>query len=330
MKPNLDETTKLNIFNIVNNYSTTIILDASQHLYRFAYAHRMLSINHMGKEIPTGHIYGFLKMLVYLKRKFVNPAIIIAIDGYDRERELENSDYKSNRPEKDVSVHKNTDDIIKLSAMLSGVFVSYNSKYEADDTIYNISRTLDTLQKKNNIDKNIYIYAMDKDLMQCVNDKILMIRKFGTGKDWMKKADIVNETIVRETFSGVRPDRIAMFRSIAGGDTSDNIKGYPRFPSKIASIIAEECIVTDTCIVPPDNDFLERNPKIQKHLDIINNDFSKFKSNYAIMKMKEYDFTIRIPDRDNAVYLIDYYKLNSYKKELALIEGIILEEDDLV
>lgn len=324
MKKNLDDITKQLIYNISTKHNNVIILDASYHMYRFAFAHKMLSINDNGMTIPTGHIYGFLKMICYLRRKFENPAIIIAIDGYDKERKEENSDYKANRETKEVKVHASTGDIIKMCALMKGVYISYNGSYEADDTIYNISRTMDKLFKKNNIDRNIYIYAQDKDIMQCINDKIVMIRKFGEGNKWMDKADIATIDTVKETFNGVSPDKIAMFRSIAGGDSADNIKGYMRFSKKMAAIIAEECIITDNAIIPPNNEFIDRNPNIFKYLDIINSDFDKFRSNYAIMKMKEYDFTIRIPTPGNAAELIEYYQLNSYKKELAVLAGVIL------
>jgi len=318
VKKNLDDMTKSIIFHIANKNNSVIILDMSYHLHKFAYVHRMLSIvDEGGKEIPTGHIYGFLKMLCFIKSKFDNPAIIIAVDGYDRERKMENSQYKSNRVKKEVNVHDSVSDILKMSSLLSGVYVSYNGDYEADDTIYNVSRTLDTLFKKNKIDRNIYIYSQDKDLMQCINDKIFMIRKFGSGKDWFKKADIVDEAIVREQFKGVGPEKLAMFRSIAGGDSADNIKGYYRFPKDKASIIVEECIIGDNSIIVPNLESLnEKYPKINDYISIINNDFEKFRSNYNIMKMKEYDFTLKIPNKGNAIELVNYYKLSSYKREL--------------
>jgi 5'-3' exonuclease len=181
---------------------------------------------------------------------------------------------------------------------------------------------MDYLLKKNSIDRTIYIYAQDKDIMQCINDKIVMIKKFGEGKNWMSKADIATEDSVREQFNGVSPDRIAMFRSIAGGDSSDNIKGYLRFPKKHAAIISEECDISNICLIPKEPDFFEKNPDTVKYLNIINSDFQKFKSNYSIMKMKEYDFTLRIPNKGNAIELLDFYQLNQYKKELGVLAGI--------
>jgi 5'-3' exonuclease len=283
----------------------------------------MLRIDNQGVTIPTGHIYGFLKMICYLRRKFDNPAIIIAIDGYDKQRKVENPEYKANREAKEVNIHAYTDDIIKMCALMPGIYTSYNGSYEADDTIYNISRTLDSLFKKNSIDRIIYIYTQDKDIMQCINDKIVMIKKFGEGKNWLTKAEIVTEDLVREQFNGVRPDRIAMFRSISGGDSSDNIRAYLRFPKKMAALIAEECSIGLDFIYPPAG-FCERNPPIHKYLDIINSDYAKFKSNYSIMKMKEYDFTLKIPEPQNASELIEFYQLNQYKKELSVLAGITL------
>jgi len=323
-KLNLDDNTKKVIFHIANNHNSVVILDASYHMHRFAYVHRLLSINNEGVNIPTGHIYGFLKMICYLRRKFENPAIIIAVDGYDKERKLENSGYKANRPAREFSVHAYIDDIVKMCAMMPGVYVSYNEDYEADDTIYNVSRTIDLLFKKNNIDRNVYIYATDKDLFQCISGGVYVVKKWGEGKNWLTGAEIVDESGAREAFNGVRPDRIAMFRSIAGGDTSDNIKGYFRFPKKQAAIIAEECVIVENSIVPPDEGFYNKYPKIEDYLSIINNDFDKFRSNYKILKLKEFDFTLRVPETGNAVELIKFYQMNSYRKELEILVGIFM------
>jgi 5'-3' exonuclease len=285
----------------------------------------MLSINNGGVNIPTGHIYGFLKMVVYLKRKFGNPAIIIAVDGYDKERKAENANYKANREAKEFNVHAYTQDIIKMCALMSGVYVSYNGDYEADDTIYNISKCLDSLFMKNGIDRTIYIYSSDKDLHQCLSDKVVVVKKFGEGAKWLEKAELVTTEISKEIFNGVHPENQAMFRSIAGGDSSDNISGYYRFPKKMASIIAEECQITENSIVPKDEGFYDRNPKVGDYLSIINSDFEKFKSNYRIMKMKEFDFTLRVPAPENGAELVKFYQMNSYKKELQILTGVDID-----
>jgi 5'-3' exonuclease len=324
-KNNLDDITKQLIFKIAHNHNSVIILDASYHMHRFAYAHKQLSINNQGVNIPTGHIYGFLKMVVYLKRKFGNPAIVICVDGYDKERKLENSGYKANRAEKEFSIHGYTNDVIKMASLISGVYVSYNNEYEADDTIYNVSRTLDTLFKKNGIDRTVYVYSSDKDLYQCVNDKIVVVKKFGSGSKWLSDAELVNVDGVREVFDGVSPDDLAKFRAICG-DSSDNIKGYFRFPKAKASILAQECSITDDGLVPVDPNFVERYPKIDVHLNIINSDFEKFKSNYRIMKLKEYDFTLRVPETANGKELVKFYQMNSFRKELEILEGIGLDD----
>lgn len=311
----LNDSTKRNIFRIAKDHDSVVILDTSFHLYRFAYVHKMLSVTKDNVKIPTGHLYGFTKMLTYLKKNFNNPAIIMVLDGYDMARKQENSQYKEGRGEKVVDIKDTIVDLVKMSALLPNVYVSYDKDYEADDGIYCISKTLDFWFKRNNIQRDIYIYAQDKDLYQCVDTNIKVIKKWGRGKDFLTQAEVVDVEAVKEAFNGVTPSNLAKFRSITG-DSSDNLRGYYRFPKKQASIIANECVRTGDMLSPIHDDFYEVHPKVGDYLHKINSDFNTFKSNYNIMKLKVFDFSIRVPDRDRAEELLKYYELNQYTKEL--------------
>jgi hypothetical protein len=310
----LNEITKNIIFKISSSNTSVVILDMSFHLHRYAYAHKNLSINKDGVNIPTGHIYGFTKLITTLKKRFANTAIIIAVDGYDQDRKNLDGNYKAGRETKEFNIHAYTTQILEMCSLIPDVYVTYNSKYEADDSIYIVSRSLDTLFKKNWIEKDIYIYSSDKDLYQAVNDKIKVVKKFGTGKYWLSKAEIVNIEVVKEEFNGVSPDNLAVFRSIVG-DTSDNLKGYFRFPKKVAGIIAENCSVEEYGLFIGDDSVLATD-NVRKYLDIINTDYGVFKKNLAIMKLKEFNFELSVYDTSNAFKYIEYYQLNAYKNDL--------------
>lgn len=303
----LNEETRINIVDISKNRNDIIILDMSYHLFRYYNVFKHLSIVDGNKRIPTGHIYGFLKLLGDLKRYFDRPAIIIAVDGYDEERKQINKNYKANRVEKEFNVHDDTDVILEMSSLMSNVYVARHPKYEADDTIYSVAKVFDYLCKKNNIDKNIYIYSSDKDLYQAVNDKIKIISKINK-----TTRQIIGIEEVKEKFHNVDPNHLVYFRALVG-DTSDNLKGYNRIPKKVAARLAYICDFTEEKVIPRE-DISETE---QRWVNKINEDYNLFKNNYAIMKAKEYPFVIEKPYSNRAWDLVNYYKLNSYKKALA-------------
>ena len=57
---------------------TLILIDAKNAVYRFGYA---MSRLHSSEGVPTGAIYGFLNMLLRLKKKYPDGRFIIAWDG---------------------------------------------------------------------------------------------------------------------------------------------------------------------------------------------------------------------------------------------------------
>jgi 5'-3' exonuclease len=311
----LSSDTKNSILGISADRDNVIVLDMSYHLYRFYYVHKDLSINNNGVNIPTGHIYGFLRLIAYLKRHFSRPAIIICVDGHDDVRKEVNSAYKGNRSEKEFSVHGSTDDILEMCGLMDNVYYVYDSRYEADDGIYTVATSLEFLFTKNKIDTNIYIYGSDRDLYQAVSDKVKVIKKFGKGRDVLKDVDIVGIEQVKEEFSGVTPDKLAVYRSIVG-DSSDNLKGYERFPRKLAAYIATNGKVSEDGIGVNPVNFTDAE---KRHYNSINLDFKKFKDNYAIMKAKEFLFELRKCGTGRGKELAEFYQMNQYTREVELL-----------
>lgn len=316
----LDQETKDNILDVVKSRNSVVILDMSYHMYRFFHSHKMLSIEFDGFTVPTGHIYGFLRQACTLKRYMDNPAIIIAVDGRDSQRREVSSDYKADRPAREYDIHKDTWNIIDMLSLLDGFYYSYNSKYEADDTIYSLASTMDYLFGKNGIDRTIYIFSSDQDMYVSVTPKVKVIKSLGSKEKILSKAVIFDESKVLEEF-GVIPKGVPLFKAFTG-DSSDGIKGIFRFPTKFAAEIATnyDLVNEDGCF-----DWIEFNNRFLNHPDI-----DKVKGNEGIIDLnlkltlpKLYPYTLKKPVRDvmKAESIMGFYKMNSYKKEVAIFNG---------
>ncbi len=313
MYKDLDKVTKENILEIARDRDDIILVDVSNQLYRYYYTHSNLSINNQGVVIPTGHIYGLLRLVCTLKKEYDKPAIILCVDGYDRERKsVGDGSYKSNRSKKEFNIHADTEKILEmLSVIKAGLYVSYNSKYEADDTIYSVCKGLDYLFKKNGMVKDMYICSNDRDMCQCLDDNVRIIKSFGKKGNIKHGADMIDIKSMRDEFNGVSPDNFAKYRALIG-DSSDNIKGYHRIPKKLAARFVSYGEFTDTRLIY-EGDLTESE---SRWLEGINSDYNIFKNNLLLTQLKDYPFILEKPVSDKAWDLVEFYKLNSFKREV--------------
>lgn len=312
----MNEETKSHLFKICKSYEDVLIIDVMNYLHRFMWVHKDLQSTVDGEVVSTGHIYGFTRFLTFLRNRFPNCSLILALDGLDESRRELNPLYKAQRAHT-YRVDKEMDEIVYLCGLVGGVYVGYQSDMEADDVIHSVSKKINELCLKNNIQKNIFILSNDKDMFQCVTDtspsSIKIIRKFGSGSRWFADSEVIGVAEVREKFSGVSPANLAKFRAIVG-DASDNLKGYYRFRKSNASVLAENCAVGEAGL-----EFQGVDPipaKWQEWQKIINEQYHIFWSNYHVMKLKEFDFDLESvggSDVGSAVSLVSKYQLSEFK-----------------
>lgn len=321
----MNDTTKKALYDICVNHKDVLVVDVMNYLHRYMWVYRDLSVTLGDETICTGHIYGFTNLMVYLKEKFPNCAIILALDGIDKERRATNSEYKAQR-EHSYDVAGGIDEIVKMCSLVEGVYTCYDRDYEADDVIGVVSKTVSKMCIKNGIEKKVYILSNDKDMYQLVTDgticDINIIKKFGSEDRWYDDAEIVSVREVMERFNGVKPEDLVKFRAITG-DPSDNLKGYYRFRKANAAIIAEnfDYDVENKKLVMKDG--VKPCQSWRKFLPAVLEDMKTFQDNYAIMKLKDFDFEIIpvntpefIAPIDEILGLIKKYCLNKYKMKV--------------
>lgn len=314
----MNSETKENLFLAIRN-SPVFLIDTMNFFFRYKWVHKDLYIEEDdGTVVYTGSWFGICNLVQAIRNHFPSSVIIFALDGYDKSRHTLNESYKSQRPEH-KSVYAEIPTLLNFLSLIPNVFVSYNKDYEADDAIGSISRVVHKACIANNFPSKVYILSNDKDMYQLVIDSdicpVQIIRKFGSGKGWLSDAEIVTEEVVSSTFKGVKPKDLVLYRAIVG-DYSDNLKGYFRFRKKNASIIAnnfwydisyKRLIPKDGVVVPNSwNSFLST---IVSNIDTLD-------SNYSIMKIKDFDFTVHKihtkHSREDILKVLKHLQMNKF------------------
>lgn len=205
-----------------------ILVDGSHLLHRAAHAYT-LGIQKGDVYIPTGAVYGFLKMVQTLKGKFAESPckIIFCWEGGYKHRTDLYPNYKVSRRTKvelkdqdqqaikDLfkSEFASQRDLLEYFLSISGWYNCRVENYEADDVIASLCKKYD------NGENRIAIYSGDGDLHQCVNERIHSI---SAGSGYSKEKIYKLEDVIQKW--GVSPLRIPLVKALSG-DKSDDIPG---------------------------------------------------------------------------------------------------------
>lgn len=321
---NFSEQTKQNLKDIVTGCRTVLIVDVKNYLYRYVWAYQDMSIPDAGQpdgRFHTGHLYGFTRLMTYLKDNFSDSVTILCLDGKDETRLALNAAYKADR-EHPYDVDTAREDLLAMISLMDGIYMVYDEHYEADDAIGTVAKTIRAVCEQNHISRSIYILSSDKDMYQLIRDggccPIRVIKKLKNADD-----EVIGEAEVREKMNGVGPEDLVKFRSIVG-DSSDCLKGYFRFRKANAAIIAENFDYDPACGRLYLKEHVEPQESWNKFLPTVMDDMQLFRDNYAMMKLKIFNFelinlsddTHRAPLED-ALSLMEHYRLMQFMESLA-------------
>lgn len=202
-----------------------ILIDGNALFYRAFYA--LPSFANM-EGIPTGAVYGFIRMLMKLLREEKPQYIACAFDkGRKTFRHQKSKDYKANRPAMPQELVAQIP-LIKETLEAFRIPIFEEEEYEADDI-------LGTLAKKGEKEGlRVKILTGDKDLLQVVTSSIFVLRP----KKGISETHLFDEEEVKKEL-GVSPSQIADFLALAG-DSSDNISGVPGIGKVTAKALIKE------------------------------------------------------------------------------------------
>lgn len=184
---------------------TRILVDGSSFIFRAW--HAMPDLTAPDGQ-PTGAVRGVANMLdALLREQNGDTDVVVVFDppGKTFRHEMYSA-YKANRPPMPEELRSQIP-LIHEWVKVRGLPLFVEKGFEADDVIASLSRQLD--------DGRVVILSQDKDLAQCVNDRVQLRR--GLGKRLMGEAE------VQEEF-GIGPTQIPDWLALAG-DASDGIPG---------------------------------------------------------------------------------------------------------
>ncbi len=175
----------------------------------------------------TNAVYGFTSMLLDVLNARKPDYVVIALESGKTFRHEIFEEYKGTRTDMPVDLREQIGRVQQLIATL-GIPVKQVERYEADDVIGSLSRTLAADGYR------VVVVTGDSDLLQLVDDDVLVVlpgaRRFGDVREFDNAA-------VLERY-GFGPEFVPDYKALVG-DTSDNIPGVPGIGDKTAkSLIA--------------------------------------------------------------------------------------------
>ncbi len=203
------------------------IVDGHALAYRayFAFIRNPL-VNSKGEN--TGAVFGFLRMLLLLLKKYEPRYLAVVFDsGEETDRHREYADYKAHRPAMPDEMVDQLPLILEVTEAL-GIRTIVEPGVEADDLIASLAR------KANAAGLDAKIVTGDKDFLQLLSDHIRIIRpEKGTALE-----EEIGPEFCRERF-GLEPRQVIDLLALMG-DSSDNIPGVPGIGEKTALKLLHE------------------------------------------------------------------------------------------
>jgi DNA polymerase-1 len=169
---------------------------------------------------PTGMLYGVMRLVRTLKTSYPGVRIMFLWEGTKSKRKILYSEYKNNRRfKRDMSFIDSLRDVQKALAF-TGIEQVSHVGVEADDLAGYFSKRLG----------RVLMVSNDKDWWQFVRSGKVDVL---IGIEVKTQEDLALHL-------GYPPERIC-FHKLIKGDSSDNVSGIPRFPSKLAMQVLQEC-----------------------------------------------------------------------------------------
>lgn len=236
-----------------------ILIDGHNLYHRAYHAHKNLIFRVDKRDIVTGGVYGFLRSLNTLIRKYLSESgeVYVLFDNHtsqlEQRRQLD-PDYKNNRAELPKSFYRGIDFLqLILLRYRSNMNIVYRHKYEADDLVETV------LAHFSRYDRSLLV-SHDLDWARSMRENVHWLQR-----DFVYRPDdFWAEFGFYPTFAS-----LSLYKTFKG-DASDNIKNpLPRFPYDDLRVI------------------LERYKDIYEVLQAVDDDHLDFLSDHWIAKMQE-------------------------------------------
>ncbi|MFO7769672.1 MAG: DNA polymerase I [bacterium] len=203
------------------------LVDGTALAYRgyFAFIKNPL-INSKGEN--TSAPYAFTNSLLKLIREYEPSHIAVVFDAPGRTFRHERfEEYKATREKMPEDLRQSMPRVHQVVEVMSIPILEVPG-YEADDVLGTLAR------RGSREGMEVWLITGDKDLMQCLDENVRMLKPGRRGDDWTP----LDAGDVRERW-GVDPPRIIDILGLMG-DSSDNIPGVPQVGEKRARDLVRE------------------------------------------------------------------------------------------
>ncbi len=251
--------------------------------------------------VPSGAVYGFTQMLMKLELDHRPSHLAVVFDAGARSFRNELfPQYKANRlqpPDDLVPQFANVRRVVEAF----GIALLDARGVEADDLIATLTR------RAKDAGQRVVIVSSDKDLMQLVDDKCVLI-------DTMKPADFVYGPAEVEAKFGVPPARLGDLLALMG-DSVDNVPGVPGVGPKTAGALMAHFGTLDAMLARADE--IHTIPGLRGAASVE----AKIKANIENVKMSR-----KLVALDEHVsYDVEMAALERHTPEMAKVEPLLIE-----
>lgn len=188
------------------HHNSTLLIDSNAYMYRFYFGSEPRA-DDAGNAVHV--IYAFMSFARRLLQQYKPRRMVFVFDAHGENFRHELYDeYKSHRDPMPEDL-ANQIMHIKRALKLLGIPVLEQPEVEADDTIASLAKVISGMQEQ------VYIFSLDKDLMQLVNSQVSMVDD--------RKSRLIDEDFVRNKYA-IDPHRVVEMLALTGDD-ADNIPG---------------------------------------------------------------------------------------------------------
>ncbi len=287
------------------------LMDGSAFIYRGFYAAQNLS---RSDGFPTGAIFNVTRILLKVLREERPKRFVMVLDGKGTTfRHTLYPDYKAQRKATPEGLIVQLEPIRRMTAAL-GLPLIISDGCEADDCIASLAKRFAS--------EGVVMIGTDKDLKQCLSDKVIMWDPAG------KDGKITTaENFTAET--GLLPSQWPDVQAIIG-DSSDNIPGVPGLGIKTA----QKLFTTFSSLEDIQARFEELPSAIHKKMTgheeavFLYRELTRLKTDCCTEVNKE-DLYVGNVQRQEAAALLREFELNSLEREFvrAIGEGSLQSQD---
>jgi len=246
------------------NKNRIILVDGNALAFRSLFAHEQFSTNIDDEVIYTGLIFGFVKTLIHIKKRYDPKYFIVFWDGGAKRKKEIYPDYKKGRKFKTKNM--NFDDVItsldycKKILQLDGIPQYRVFGEEGDDIIASYIAQ--------NPGPKYFILSNDHDMFQMIAPGTVVIRmKHGDTKLWNIKAFIAEY--------GFQPKYYPHYLAFVG-DTTDNIPGAKGLGKIAVKNIFSQFVRPTVNNVYAAREYIKMTPKIKEKLESAQEDVKTF------------------------------------------------------